>query len=274
MRRWGTVACAVTRVAAGRKGPAVPVGRARHRSALAKLLYRVGHGDRPAPAAGAARVGRGHGRRGGGRWGASGALTTNDQSLPGTDSQRATDVLADALPAAAERQEPDRLPRRVGHARRRRATRRPSARRRRTLAKLPDVVSAPSPFSQQGAAGLSKDKATAFIPVLLDISSADLTERRGPERPRRGRARREGHRDGGGGGRLDRLEALEAGDREQRARGHHRRDDHPDLRVRDDRRDGHAHHHGRRRPGRGPVGDRPDGPPRRASPTSPPPSRP
>ena len=42
---------------------------------------------------------------------------------------------------------------------------------------MPDVVSAPSPFSDDtGGAYISKDKTTAFIPVLLNISSADLDE--------------------------------------------------------------------------------------------------
>ncbi len=40
------------------------------------------------------------------------------------------------------------------------------------------MVSAPTPFSDEptGGAYVSKDKTTAFIPVLLDISSADLDE--------------------------------------------------------------------------------------------------
>ena len=86
------------------------------------------------------------------------------------------------------------------------------------LAKLPDVVSAPSPFSQQGAAGLSKDKATAFIPVLLRTSSADLTESEAGSVLDTAERAAEGTGMEVAAGRLDRLEAVEAGDREQRAR--------------------------------------------------------
>ena len=42
--------------------------------------------------------------------------------------------------------------------------------------KLPHVASATDPFSQQGAAQISKDKRTAFIPVLLDVGGDELTE--------------------------------------------------------------------------------------------------
>ena len=142
---------------------------------MAKLLYRVGQAiaRHPLPvllvwvvitAALVASVGR------------VGALTTNDQSLPGTDSQRATDVLADRFPPQQNGKSPI-----VFHVES--GTLDGGARKAaigqaaKELAKLPDVVSAPSPFSQQGASGLSKDKATAFIPVLLGTSSADLTER-------------------------------------------------------------------------------------------------
>ncbi|HUH21483.1 MAG TPA: MMPL family transporter, partial [Gaiellaceae bacterium] len=42
--------------------------------------------------------------------------------------------------------------------------------------KLPHVVAAVDPFSQRGAAQISKDKTTAFIPVLLDVSGDELTQ--------------------------------------------------------------------------------------------------
>jgi uncharacterized membrane protein YdfJ with MMPL/SSD domain len=42
--------------------------------------------------------------------------------------------------------------------------------------KLPHVAEAVDPFSQRGAAQISKDKQTAFIPVLLDVSGDELTQ--------------------------------------------------------------------------------------------------
>ena len=41
---------------------------------------------------------------------------------------------------------------------------------------LPETNSATSPFSQEGAAQISQDKRTAFLTVLLNIGSEDLTE--------------------------------------------------------------------------------------------------
>ena len=175
-----------------------------------------------------------------------GALTTNDLTLPGTDSQRATDLLADQVPAAAERQEPDRLPRRRGHAGRRRAQDghrqrgegpREAARRRERA----------EPLQPAGRRADLEGQGDRVHPGPARHQLGRPDDGRGRSVPGRGRACGEGHGDGGRGGRLDRVGALEAGDREQRARGDHRGDDHPDLRVRDDRRDGHAHHHGRRR---------------------------
>ncbi len=142
---------------------------------MAKLLYRVGHAiaRHPLPVllawvvvtiAVVAVVGH------------VGALTTNDQSLPGTDSQRATDVLALRFPPQQNGKSP--IVFHVGSGTLDGGAQKAAiSQAAKDLAKLPDVVSAPSPFSQQGASGLSKDKATAFIPVLLRTGSADLTER-------------------------------------------------------------------------------------------------
>ena len=142
---------------------------------MAKLLYRVGHAiaRHPLPVllawvvvtiAVVAVVGH------------VGALTTNDQSLPGTDSQRATDVLALRFPPQQNGKSP--IVFHVGSGTLDGGAQKAAiSQAAKDLAKLPDVVSAPSPFSQQGASGLSKDKATAFIPGLLRTGSADLTER-------------------------------------------------------------------------------------------------
>lgn len=47
---------------------------------------------------------------------------------------------------------------------------------RERMLQIPQVQSAPSPFSQKGASQVSKDKTTAFIPVLLNISNNELSE--------------------------------------------------------------------------------------------------
>ena len=107
--------------------------------------------------------------------GTFGAKTSNNLTLPGTDSQAATDILADQFPPQQNGANPI-------------VFRAPSGKLSDTkykgaintaataLAKTPHVANAPSPFSQKGASQLSKDGKIAFIPVLLDIGSADLTE--------------------------------------------------------------------------------------------------
>ena len=123
-----------------------------------------------------------------------GALTTNDLTLPGTDSQKATDLLAGQVPAPAERQEPDRLPRHLREDRQRREQDRHRERREGPRRSTPTSSARPSPFGQNGASQIAKDNTTAFIPVLLDINSADLTTDGGAGDPRPRRARRPGHR--------------------------------------------------------------------------------
>jgi uncharacterized membrane protein YdfJ with MMPL/SSD domain len=104
-----------------------------------------------------------------------GAETSNDLSLPGTDSQNATDVLADRFPPQQNGKNPI-----VFHVGSGKLSDADNTKAINLAAKaiqgMPDVVSAPSPFGDQGAAQLSKDERTAFIPVLLTISSADLDE--------------------------------------------------------------------------------------------------
>ncbi|MGE0026726.1 MAG: MMPL family transporter [Thermoleophilia bacterium] len=103
-----------------------------------------------------------------------GALTTNDLTLPGTDSQRATDLLAAKFPPQQNGKSPI-----VFHAESGKidtdARKNAIAKAAKALQAHPDVVSAPNPFGQNNAAQIAKDDTTAFIPVLLDINSADLT---------------------------------------------------------------------------------------------------
>ena len=102
-----------------------------------------------------------------------GSKTTNDLTLPGTDSQAATDILADEFPPQQNGQSPIVFSIDSGSLTDADYTKAVNA-SAAALAKAPHVVSAPSPFSQRGASQLSKDERIAFVPVLLDIGSADL----------------------------------------------------------------------------------------------------
>ena len=105
-----------------------------------------------------------------------GADTSNDLSLPGTDSQAATDLLAAAVPAAAERQQPAGLPRPTGVADggpqqgEPRGGRQGPPQDARTSTRRPTRSRTPRP-------GLvSEDGAYAFIPVVLDIDAGQLDD--------------------------------------------------------------------------------------------------
>src|SRR5215207_1455845 len=104
-----------------------------------------------------------------------GAETSNNVDLPGTGSQKATDLLADRFPPQQNGQNPI-----VFHFDSGKLTASDNEKAVNQAAKaiqgLPYVVSAPSPFGDQPTGTVSDDEKTAFIPVLLDISSADLDE--------------------------------------------------------------------------------------------------
>jgi uncharacterized membrane protein YdfJ with MMPL/SSD domain len=104
-----------------------------------------------------------------------GSNTSNNLRLPGTDSQAATDLLASRFPPQQNGSNPL-----VFHTATGKVT--DSSRKQaieasyKQVKKLPHVASAVDPFSQQGAAQISKDKQTAFIAVLLDVGGSDLTQ--------------------------------------------------------------------------------------------------
>jgi uncharacterized membrane protein YdfJ with MMPL/SSD domain len=104
-----------------------------------------------------------------------GSNTSNNLSLPGTDSQAASDLLASRFPPQQNGSNPL-----VFHARTGKVTDADSKQAIQAsvtrLKKLPHVVAAVDPFSQRGAAQISKDKTTAFVPVLLDVSGDELTQ--------------------------------------------------------------------------------------------------
>jgi RND superfamily putative drug exporter len=100
---------------------------------------------------------------------------TNDNlSLPGTDSQRATDLLAKSFPVQSNGTSPIIL-----HAPSGQLTDSKYSGAVNTaasdLAKAPHVASVVSPLSPQGASALSKDKSTGYLTVGLDESSGKLS---------------------------------------------------------------------------------------------------
>jgi RND superfamily putative drug exporter len=101
---------------------------------------------------------------------------TNDNlSLPGTDSQRATDTLAKSFPDQSNGSSPI-----VIHAASGKLT---DAKNKEAVdaavagvAKEPHVASVVSPLTPQGASALSKDQATGYMSVTLSVSPGSLSE--------------------------------------------------------------------------------------------------
>jgi uncharacterized membrane protein YdfJ with MMPL/SSD domain len=105
-----------------------------------------------------------------------GSNTSNNLRLPGTDSQKATDLLALKFSPQQNGSSPVVFSTESGKV---------TAKKNKdaivasykAIKKLPHVYSATSPFSQAGKASeISKDKHTAFISVLLNVGSADLSQ--------------------------------------------------------------------------------------------------
>jgi uncharacterized membrane protein YdfJ with MMPL/SSD domain len=104
-----------------------------------------------------------------------GSNTSNNLRLPGTDSQAASDLLATRFPPQQNGSNPLVFHARTGKVTDADAKQAIEASLAR-VKKLPHVVSAVDPFGQRGAAQISKDKQTAFIPVLLNVSGDELTQ--------------------------------------------------------------------------------------------------
>jgi uncharacterized membrane protein YdfJ with MMPL/SSD domain len=104
-----------------------------------------------------------------------GSNTSNNLDLPGTDSQAASDLLASRFPPQQNGSNPLVFHVRTGKVTDASAKQAIEASYKR-VKKLPHVAEAVNPFSQQGQAQISKDKQTAFIPVLLDVGGDELTD--------------------------------------------------------------------------------------------------
>jgi uncharacterized membrane protein YdfJ with MMPL/SSD domain len=106
---------------------------------------------------------------------AAGSNTSNNLDLPGSDSQAATELLADQFPPQQNGKNPI-----VFRATKGKVT--DSANKQaiqqsyKNIKALPHFDSAISPFSQEGQAQISKDKRTAFIAVLLNVPNSEITQ--------------------------------------------------------------------------------------------------
>src|SRR5690349_15329287 len=104
-----------------------------------------------------------------------GSTTSNDQSLPGTQSQQATDLLATYFPPQQNGSNPI-----VFHAVKGKITDKANKSAvessYKALVKAPHVYSATDPFGKSSSALVSQDGRTAWTPVLLKIPNGQVTE--------------------------------------------------------------------------------------------------
>ncbi len=100
---------------------------------------------------------------------------TNDSlTLPGTDSQRATDALSHSFPAQSNGSSPIVLHVKSGQltdSKYSSAVNQAAA----DVAKAPHVASVVNPLTSQGASALSKDKATGYLSVTTTVSPGSLS---------------------------------------------------------------------------------------------------
>ncbi len=103
-----------------------------------------------------------------------GETTSEDLSLPGTDSQRAADTLAESFPNQANGSSPIVLHAAQGkltESRYASAVNQAAA----DVAKAPHVASVVNPLTPQGASALSSDQATGYLSVTLSESPGELS---------------------------------------------------------------------------------------------------
>src|SRR6516225_3806497 len=104
-----------------------------------------------------------------------GSLTSNDQTLPGTQSQQASDLLAAYFPPQQNGSSPI-----VFHVAKGKITDKANKdaveSSYKALLKAPDVYSATDPFGKGSSALVSQNGHTAWTPVLLKISNGQVTE--------------------------------------------------------------------------------------------------
>src|SRR5205085_7194208 len=103
-----------------------------------------------------------------------GDKTNDNVSLPGTNSQRATDALSKSFPDQANGSSPIVLHVSSGkltNSKYSNAVNQAAA----GVAKAPYVASVVNPLTSQGASALSKDQATGYLSVTLSVSPGALS---------------------------------------------------------------------------------------------------
>jgi uncharacterized membrane protein YdfJ with MMPL/SSD domain len=105
-----------------------------------------------------------------------GANTDNNISLPGTGSQAASDLLQAGFPPQQNGSNPIIFHIRGAGKVTDKNNKQAITDSYKAIKKIKFVHSATSPFAQGAGAQISKDKKTAFISVLLNVSSNELTE--------------------------------------------------------------------------------------------------
>ncbi len=105
-----------------------------------------------------------------------GANTDNNISLPGTGSQAATDLLQAGFPPQQNGSNPIIFHIRGAGKVTDKDNKQAITDSYKAIKKIKFVHSATSPFAQGAGAQISNDKKTAFISVLLNVSSNELTE--------------------------------------------------------------------------------------------------
>ncbi|HWO84174.1 MAG TPA: MMPL family transporter [Solirubrobacterales bacterium] len=106
----------------------------------------------------------------------AGSKTSENLTLPGTDSTTATELLEDNLPEQAYGSNPLVLEAPRGKQLTEPQYAAAVAETEKRLNALPVVNSAVSPLSPQGAAFLSKDKSVGYFPVVLAIGPGEIDE--------------------------------------------------------------------------------------------------
>jgi len=111
---------------------------------------------------------------------AAGSKTSENLTLPGTDSTIATELLEDDLPEQAYGSNPLVMEAPRGKLT---ATKYATAVEEtgKRLNALPDVNSAVSPLTPQGAAFLSKDQSIGYFPVVLSVGPGEIDEEEAEE---------------------------------------------------------------------------------------------
>ena len=129
---------------------------------------------RPASFRGSRRLDSGDGRAGRASRISLGDNTNDNATLPGTNSQQATDALSKSFPDQANGSSPIVLHVSSGKltdSKYSQAVNQAAA----DVAKAPDVASVVNPLTAQGASALSKDQRTGYLSVTLSVSPGALS---------------------------------------------------------------------------------------------------